>query len=106
MTLANKIASELARTIFNKLVREEYIIIHTLTNDDIDGAIESIAANIAPLVEAATAALAHVEELREAWRVGAITECDGQGGTRSNRNVAVERKLRAALQQGEARSEH
>ena len=41
---------------------------------------------------------AHLQELEEAWRKGVISECDGQGGTRSNRNVeacrAVERALR------------
>lgn len=47
------------------------------------------------LVDAAFDALAHVEELREAWRTGAIHERDG--GTRSNRNVDVEVSLRAAL---------
>jgi hypothetical protein len=38
-----------------------------------------------------------LEELREAWRRGVIDERDGQGGTRSNRNVAVSVNLRAAL---------
>jgi hypothetical protein len=28
----------------------------------------------------------HLEELAEAWRRGALTEHDGGGGTRSNRN--------------------
>lgn len=35
-------------------------------------------------------ALAHVQELREAWTTGALSEHDGKGGTRSNRNVYVE----------------
>lgn len=46
---------------------------------------------------AAKAALEHVRELREAWRTGALHECDGGGGTRSNRNVEVEVALRNAL---------
>lgn len=49
------------------------------------------------LVCAAVDALAHVEELREAWRTGAIDERDGRGGLRSNRNVDVEVALRKAL---------
>lgn len=49
------------------------------------------------LVDAANDALQHVEELREAWRTGALDERDGQGGTRSNRNVDVEVKLRRTL---------
>lgn len=49
------------------------------------------------LVDAAIDALSHVEELREAWRTGAISERDGLGGTRSNRNVEIECKLRDAI---------
>lgn len=46
-------------------------------------------------------ALEHVTELRDAWMRGALHERDNLGGTRSNRNVHVEMKLRAALQQEE-----
>lgn len=53
------------------------------------------------LLAACEAALAHVEELRDAWMRGAISECDGRGGTRSNRNVDVENQLRAAIQKAE-----
>ena len=49
------------------------------------------------LVAALECSLDHVKELREAWRTGALSEHDGQGGTRSNRNVDVENKCRAAL---------
>ena len=50
------------------------------------------------LVAALTFALAHVEELRDAWSRGAISEHDSfTGGTRSNRNVDVEVRIRAAL---------
>lgn len=49
------------------------------------------------LLAACQAALAHVQELREAWQTGALHECDGGGGTRSNRNVDVEKAIRAAL---------
>ena len=52
----------------------------------------------AELVAAAEIALEHVKELREAWRTGAIRECDGNGGTRSNRNVDVEVRLRRVLE--------
>lgn len=47
--------------------------------------------------EAARAALAHATELRDAWDRGAISERDGKGGLRSNRNVDVQRALCAAL---------
>lgn len=47
------------------------------------------------LLDACRLALSHVEELRGAWRTGAITEHDG---TRSNRNVAVEVALRGAVE--------
>lgn len=43
------------------------------------------------------AAWEHVNELREAWRTGALSEHDGQGGTRSNRNAEVEVALRKLL---------
>ncbi len=49
------------------------------------------------LVEAAIAALEHVTELRDAWQRGSLEECDGKGGTRSNRNFDVEVSLRSAL---------
>lgn len=46
----------------------------------------------------------HVSELREAWQRGCISEHDGHGGMRSNRNVEVETEARvclAAIKQGE-----
>lgn len=49
------------------------------------------------LVIAVRYALIHVQELREAWRTGAISEHDGKGGLRSNRNVDVEVRLSNAL---------
>lgn len=49
------------------------------------------------LVLACQFALAHVQELREAWRSGALSERDGRGGMRSNRNFEVEVALRKAL---------
>ena len=39
----------------------------------------------------------HVSELREAWRSGALNECDGLGGTRSSRNVDVGVAVYSAL---------
>lgn len=55
------------------------------------------AVDVPSLLAACRQALVHVEELREAWRTGAISEHDGRGGTRSNRNVEVEVALRGAL---------
>lgn len=42
-------------------------------------------------------ALAHCEELRDAWERGALDEHDGKGGLRANRNFSVVLALRAAL---------
>ena len=53
------------------------------------------------LQDAASAALDHVRELREAWMAGDIRETDGKGGLRSNRNVDVESELAKALQGSE-----
>jgi len=39
----------------------------------------------------------HLEELEEAWRRGALSEHDGHGGTRSNRNADLVRELGKAL---------
>ena len=50
------------------------------------------------LLAACEAASEHVQELREAWMTGALSECDGKGGTRSNRNVDVDCQLRKAIQ--------
>ena len=58
-------------------------------------------AQVKVLREVATTALAHIEELREAWRTGAIHERDNLGGIRSNRNVDVEHDLRNALEETE-----
>lgn len=53
------------------------------------------------LMGACKGALAHCLELEDAWRSGALSESDGQGGTRSNRNVDV----RAAMEKVIARAE-
>lgn len=58
-------------------------------------------ASVGGLVAACNAAIAHIEELRDAWMRGAIDERDGQGGTRSNRNGDVERMLRDAIAKAE-----
>lgn len=44
-----------------------------------------------------TSAAEHLTELEDAWLRGAISEHDGHGGTRSNRNAEMLRKLRAYL---------
>lgn len=51
------------------------------------------------LAQACQDAIEHTEEFEDAWRRGAIEECDGKGGTRSNRNADVNRKLRKALKE-------
>ena len=64
---------------------------------EVPNAIDALIAERDRLMLAAKEALSHVEELREAWRTGAIREHDGKGGLRSNRNVDVEVKLRKAI---------
>lgn len=49
------------------------------------------------VVEAARTALAHVEELEDAWRRGVLSEPPYDGGTRSNRNMDVKIALKKAL---------
>lgn len=44
----------------------------------------------------------HVLELSEAWRTGALSEHDGLGGTRSNRNSDVRVLLREVIQKADA----
>lgn len=58
----------------------------------------SLAIHTRELIQSSKATLEHLQELREAWMSGAITERDGKGGTRSNRNVEVEERLRTALE--------
>lgn len=53
----------------------------------------------ARLRETAKLALAHVRDLEDAWRSGALNERDGKGGTRSNRNLEVRRSLEIALKE-------
>lgn len=50
------------------------------------------------LIKASVAALEHLDELRDAWSRGVISEHDGLGGRRSNRNAEVESNLRRALE--------
>lgn len=50
------------------------------------------------LLVACISALAHIAELEEAWRTGAISEHDGQGGARSSRNVEVRAMLEKAIE--------
>ena len=44
-----------------------------------------------------TLSLSHIRDLEEAWRSGAITESDGRGGERSNRNVRIRNGLEQIL---------
>ena len=55
------------------------------------------AQEIINLVEAAELAHRNADELREAWRTGAVTSCDGKSGIWSSNNVEVEVSLREAL---------
>lgn len=64
-------------------------------------ALQNLQDENARLRKACDGALEHVQELREAWRSGAINESDGGGGTRSNRNVDVEVTLRDALKESD-----
>lgn len=57
-------------------------------------------ADIAELEAIVAKALDHVLELEEAWRSGAVSDCDGQGGTRSNRNSELRAGLAKALGYG------
>lgn len=41
--------------------------------------------------------LLHLEELADAWQRGALSEHDGLGGTRSNRNHECIRQIQAAI---------
>lgn len=54
------------------------------------------------VVDAARLAREHVKELRDAWQRGCITERDGKGGTRSNRNADVDNALYQAFEQFDA----
>lgn len=66
-----------------------------------DSCIEAYRTRLTRLRDAAKVAYAHVAELREAWRTGAIHDTDGRGGERSNRNVDVEVALRDAIAESE-----
>lgn len=57
----------------------------------------------AALLKACMSALEHIRELEQAWMTGAINECDGKGGTRSNRNAEVRVELAAAIAKAESK---
>lgn len=61
--------------------------------------VAELRADNARLRETAKLALDHVRELEDAWRSGALTERDGKGGTRSNRNLEVRCSLETALKE-------
>jgi hypothetical protein len=69
----------------------------TQSSECLERQLASLTARNAELEAACREALEHVRELREAWMSGALSERDGLGGTRSNRNVDVETALVAAL---------
>lgn len=48
------------------------------------------------LLEVCAEVIEHLEELRYAWERGCISEHDGKGGTRSNRNAELLHNLRVA----------
>lgn len=54
------------------------------------------------LVEAVKDVLKHLEELCDAWQRGTLSEHDGKGGTRSNRNADCLHQLKDALAAVEA----
>jgi hypothetical protein len=64
---------------------------------DFDEFLRNHAKEIINLVEAAEKAHRNADELREAWRTGAVTSCDGKSGIWSSNNVEVEVSLREAL---------
>ena len=57
----------------------------------------SAAALLEKLLLAAKSASEHVSELRDAWSRGCISEHDGKGGLRSNRNADVDLALHRAI---------
>ena len=61
--------------------------------------INDLKAQNAKLVAALKDCVAHIQELKEAWERGAISEHDGKGGTRSNRNWDNLVKARAVLKE-------
>ena len=66
-------------------------------SEQIDEANARLMAAAPELLESCKAALDHVHELEEAWHTGALSEHDGKGGTRSNRNIDVRQALRDAI---------
>jgi hypothetical protein len=57
-----------------------------------------LVASLALLRKVLEPTLAHLEELADAWMRGCLTETDGQGGTRSNRNHDIAIQVRNALE--------
>ena len=62
-----------------------------------DAAIIDRETGLPQLLAACMAAKAHTDELECAWSVGSISEHDGRGGARSNRNREVTRQIEAAI---------
>jgi len=70
--------------------------VYAADNDELIANTHLIAA--APdLYAVCKAALEHVIELEDAWQRGSLHDYDGQGGTRSNRNIDVRNALQTAL---------
>ena len=84
---------------------EDELITLTLdANSEIEGQARDDQQRADALLSAADTALleacrSHIAELEEAWRRGAITEHDGQGGVRSNRNAALRDRLDERLRE-------
>ena len=106
--LSQKLAGATARVqeleAENKALRKDNLdLVNSLEGEGYR--LERAYAHVRELETALSIAIAHILELRVAWEAGAIREIDNMGGIRSNRNVDVEVKLRAALKGGDADDE-
>lgn len=65
--------------------------------NSLPGTVRNLAHLCVTLEAALRLADEHLAELADAWERGALSEHDGLGGTRSNRNFDVRKAIRAAL---------
>lgn len=63
--------------------------------------IVELAESNADLLKVVRVAREHLCELADAWRRGILSEHDGRGGERSNRNVEIIRQLETAIAKAE-----
>lgn len=88
---------DIARDVLDLLDDREQLRAERREQAELNGRLDTIVEAAEKMREAAQQAWIHLDDLREAWRTGAVATNDGKGPNRANHNVEVEVALRNAI---------